>query len=378
MSSAPDHITEEGSQRYVNRFPNLAADHFRLRYGVWLSSVGIGTYLGESDEASSAGYVESIKCAVRNGCNLIDTAVNYRMMQSERDVGTALQQLYASGEFARDELLICSKGGYIPYDGEMPSDPFADIQERFVAKRLAKADEIVGHMHCMAPDYLSSQIELSRKNLGTETIDVYYLHNPETQLAYVSPSEFVKRLRRAFLRLEEEVAYGHILAYGIASWNGLRTDDKAKDYLPLYMLIDIANQIAGAEHHFRFLQFPYNLGMLEALNVRNQYVEHQQEDGSIQRTAMPLLAAAYQFGMTSITSAALLQTQVLTRVPNKIRRTFGNFETDAQYAIHFNRSTPGVTTTLVGMSTPQHVLENMAVAKVEPLTQDEFFEKLSK
>lgn len=378
MSSAPDHITDEGSQHYVNRFPKLSTDHFRLRYGVWLSSIGIGTYLGESDAASSTGYVESIKTAIRNGCNVIDTAVNYRMMQSERDISTALKQLYEAGEFARDEILICTKGGYIPYDGEMPSDPLADIQKRFVAKRLAKAEEIVGHMHCMAPDFLSSQIELSRKNLGTDTIDVYYLHNPETQLAYISPSEFVKRLRRAFLRLEEEVVHGHILAYGIASWNGLRTDDKAKDYLPLHMLVNIANEIAGDEHHFRFLQFPYNLGMLEALNVRNQYLEHKEEDGSIKRTAMPLLAAAYQFGMTSITSAALLQTQVLTRVPNKIRRTFGNFETDAQYAVHFNRSTPGVTTTLVGMATPDHVVENMAVAKVQPLTQDEFFAKLSK
>ena len=378
MSDLPGYITEEGTARYAARFPQLAPTHFRLRHGVQVSSIGIGTYLGENDAQSSANYIESIKLAIRNGCNLIDTAVNYRMMQSERDIGSALHELVGGGEFERAELMVCTKGGYIPYDGEMPANPIADLKERFVATKLAKADEIVGNMHCMAPDFLSSQIELSCKNLGLQTIDVYYLHNPEAQLAYISPAEFMRRLRRAFLRFEEEVALGRILYYGVSTWNGLRTDDKAREYLPLHMLINTAREILGDDHHFRFLQFPYSLGMLEALNVRNQYIEHQEASGSIQRTAMPLLAAAYQYGLTSITSAGLLQSQVLDRIPSKINRTLGDFDTDAQYALHFNRSTPGVTSTLVGMSTPSHVTENLAVAKAAPLTQDEFFEKLSK
>ncbi len=372
------HVTGDGSERYKQRFAHLPADHFRQRYGVWFSSIGIGTYLGENDAESSEGYIECIKAAVASGCNVIDTAINYRMMQSERDIGVALRQLFASDVARRDELVICSKGGYIPYDGAMPDDPLADLQERYFSTGLAKPEQIVGPLHCIAPNYLSNQIELSLANLGLKTIDVYYLHNPETQLGHVTPSEFLKRIKAAFVRLEEEVALGRILTYGMATWNGLRTDDKARDYLPLQMIVSIAEEIAGPDHHFRFLQFPYNLGMLEPLNVRNQHIEHQDNNGRIQRTEMPLLAASYQLGMTAMTSASLLQTEVLGRVPNKIKRVLGDLDSDAQYAIHFNRSTPGVTTTLVGMSTPHHVAENMKVAAIEPLTQEEFFERLSK
>ena len=89
MSDLPGYITEEGTARYAARFPQLAPTHFRLRHGVQVSSIGIGTYLGENDAQSSANYIESIKLAIRNGCNLIDTAVNYRMMQSERDATSA-------------------------------------------------------------------------------------------------------------------------------------------------------------------------------------------------------------------------------------------------------------------------------------------------
>ena len=38
-------------------------------------------------------------------------------------------------------------------------------------------------MHCMSPAYLENQIERSRRNLGMETIDLFYVHNPESQLA---------------------------------------------------------------------------------------------------------------------------------------------------------------------------------------------------
>jgi aryl-alcohol dehydrogenase-like predicted oxidoreductase len=378
MSNLSQHITSKGSERYRSRFADLAAGHFRLRYGVWISSIGLGTHLGENTPQSSDDYIQSIQTAVRNGCNLIDTAINYRMMQSERDIRAALAQLFARGEVQRDELLLCSKGGYIPYDGEIPENPLENLEERFYRPGIVQPGDVAGHMHCIAPDFLSFQIESSLENLGLETIDVYYLHNPETQLGYVSPSEFLKRLRTAFIRLEEEVAIGHILAYGIATWNGLRVDDKARDYLPLQMITNIAHEIAGEEHHFRFVQFPYNLGMLEALNVRNQHIEHRGNDGKVQRTQMPLLAAAYQMGIATITSAGLQQTQVLGRVPAKIRRALGDFTSDAQYALQFNRSTPGVTATLVGMGKPQHALENMAVANLEPLNQEEFFARLSK
>jgi aryl-alcohol dehydrogenase-like predicted oxidoreductase len=46
--------------------------------------------------------------------------------------------------------------------------------------------------------------------------------------------------------------------------------------------------------------------------------------------------------------------------------------TDAQRAIQFTRSIPGLTTALVGMSSVPHVEENLEVAKITPLPIEDF------
>ena len=353
--------TAFATQRYAQRFAHLAADHFRPRYGLHLSSIGIGTYQGTADAATSARYVESIVAAVEGGCNVIDTAVNYRYMRSERDVGAALARLFATGAARRDELIVCTKGGFLPYDGAPPADRLAFIQERLEELDLTPL-ELVGGVHCMAPAYLSQQIGVSLTNLGLQTIDVYYLHNPETQLQYVTPDEFRIRLRAAFERLEQEAADGRIRFYGVATWEGLRVGQQDRRYLPLYQLVEMARQVGGAKHRFRFVQFPYNLGMLEAVADSNQPFEKETE-GKREKLMLPLLAAARQYALVAVGSAGLMQREVLENVPDEVMDALGEWETDAQAALHFNRSTPGLTTTLVGMSNPAHVHENLRAAE---------------
>jgi aryl-alcohol dehydrogenase-like predicted oxidoreductase len=224
----------------------------------------------------------------------------------------------------------------------------------------------------MAPDYLSDQIGVSLANLGLESIDVYYLHNPETQLDYVAPAEFRNRIRSAFTRLEAEAAAGRIRFYGIATWDGLRTGQNQRNYLPLSLFVQIAREVGGEKHRFRFVQFPYNLRMLEALIDGNQIFEGER-NGQAERLTLPLLAAARQYALVAMGSAGLAQRQLFGQVPSDVRESLGQFETDAQYAIQFNRSTPGLTTTLIGMGNPQHVEENLRVAQHSALAPDEFF-----
>ncbi len=367
------HATGSGTARYAARMRHLASDHFRQRFGLHFSSIGLGTYLGETDAASD-GYVRSIETALANGCNVLDTAINYRLMQSERDVGRALSALFANGKVARDEVIVCSKGGYVAYDGSHAFDSQRDLHGRFVATGLAAADEIAGGVHCMAPDYLSHQLDISLNNLGLETIDVYYLHNPEVQLEHgVEPARFLARLEAAFARLEEEARAGRIRAYGVASWSGLRADENERNYLPLFRVVDAAQAAGGATHRCRFLQFPYNMGMMEALIKQNQYVDVTRNNGESERIQLALLAAAVQSGMVAITSATLLQGQIEGRAPEALRRKLGDLSTDAQFALQLSRSTPGVTTALVGMSQPTHVTENLAAAQLPAIEPEEFF-----
>src|SRR5215203_581820 len=113
--------TTEGTKRYRERFADRAAKgHFREKYGLVLSSIGIGTYLGNADEATDRNYSNAVVRAVQLGTNVIDSAANYRFQRSERSIGKALAKLTNELGFSRDELIICTKGGYLPFDGAPP------------------------------------------------------------------------------------------------------------------------------------------------------------------------------------------------------------------------------------------------------------------
>src|SRR6266436_8337461 len=326
--------TLEGTARYRDRFKDVAAeDHFRQPQDLWLSSIGIGTYLGEADEESDRRYTEAIVRAVELGVNVIDTAANYRFQRSERSVGEALKELMARG-FARDEIVVCTKGGYLPFDGAPPRDVRQYIEETFVNPGIASFADIAGGSHCMTPRYLQSQLSQSLVNMNLSCVDVYYVHNPESQLPSVPAEEFWQRLRGAFEFLEQSVADSQIRNYGVATWNGFRAEPDAGEYHSLERMSEIANAVAGDKHHCRFIQLPFNLAMPEALFFQNQKLGDEY---------VSTLEAAEKLGLTAIASGSLLQGQVARGLPEAIRDPLGSLATDAQTGIQFVRSAPGIT-----------------------------------
>src|SRR5260370_38509537 len=80
----------------------------------------------------------------------------------------------------------------------------------------------------MTPKFLKNQLGRSLKNLGVQCVDVYYLHNPETQLSEVPKEEFLNRFREAFMFLESAVEACEIQYYGLATWNGFRQGARAR------------------------------------------------------------------------------------------------------------------------------------------------------
>lgn len=361
--------TAEGTARYRDRFKDIAAsNHFRSAQELVLSSIGIGTYLGNPDDLTDDRYVESIVSAVQNGVNVIDTASNYRFQRSERAIGKALAELTANQGFQRDELVICTKGGYLPFDGEPPSDVRSYVQETFVTPGIAGFEDVVGGSHCMTPSYLQNQLDQSLRNMDLECVDVYYIHNPESQLGYVSRNEFATRLKKAFKLLEENRSAGKIRYYGVATWNGFRVPAHQQEAHALADMVEAAREVGGEEHGFRFVQLPFNLAMPEALTFDNQELNGER---------VSLLEAAERLGITVVSSASIFQGRVAHGLPETVRDPMGRLATDAQTAIQFVRSAPGITTALVGMSRPSHVVENLALVKIEPAGMEQFMQLFS-
>src|SRR5205085_669838 len=123
------------------------------------------------------------------------------------------------------------------------------------------------------PRYLRHQVEQSLRNLGVETIDLFYLHNPETQLAEVDRDEFRRRIADAFGELERLVGEQKIAVYGTATWNGYRVPPGNPEHLSLPEIVRLAGETAGDAHHFRAVQLPFNLGMTEALTAEKQVLD---------------------------------------------------------------------------------------------------------
>ena len=292
------------------------------KHDLVLSSIGIGTYLGNADDATDLSYTRAIVRAVQLGVNVIDTAANYRFQRSERAIGEALKILANEHGVARERLVICTKGGYLPFDGAPPRNVAQYVNETFVKPGIASFEDFVAGGHCMTPSYLQSQLDQSLRNMGVEYVDVYYIHNPESQLPYISEPEFYTRLKQAFERLEENRRQGKLAHYGVATWNGFRTPPNSGQHHSLVRMVELAREVGGEQHGFDFIQLPFNARMPEGASV---------------------IEEAQQLGVSVVTSASLLQ----GRIP-------------PQMAIEFVRSTPGITTALIGMSRVEHVEENLA------------------
>lgn len=356
--------TPEGTRKYVATLGHkgIPEEHFRDVNGLWLSSIGLGTYLGHHDEETDELYRQSIVRAVKSGCNVIDTAINYRYQRSERNVGEALKSLNEKG-FGRDRIVVATKGGFIPFDGYPSSDARGYIEKHYIDTAILDPSEMVGDGHAVAPRFLENQLNRSLANLGIETIDIYYIHNPETQLSEVDRDEFMKRLRSAFEFLESVAEAGQIQFYGVATWNAFRQAPRAADYLSLEDVVSLAREVGGEDHRFRFVQLPYSLASTEALTTQNQ---------TVQGNVVSSIVAADELGLKVMASASIGQGRLTSGLPDWLGKLLRGCQTDVQRAIQFARSTPGMTTSLVGMKQPEHIEENLFVAKIPPTPMEDF------
>ena len=234
-----------------------------LRGEVLVSQLGMGTYRLHHDIPEHAAAIGSALCS---GVNLIDTAPNYAFGGSEKLIGKVLESL--GGSEIRDQVVIVSKGGI-----------FQGIEANLIGDLSARGEDIPGLVSlsedswaCYHPVLLELQLQESLKRLGTESLDVYLLHNPEILLEQLLEEkkndlesllvEFYKVIEKAFIWLEEKVSQGKVLYYGLSSNNLLSALEPTR-LISLTSLMECAKKAAKVtkaqvEHHFQVIQFPLN------------------------------------------------------------------------------------------------------------------------
>lgn len=356
------HASPEGTSRFADRSRKgnrLPSTHFRTFEGLTLGTIGVGTYLGEMDEETDRQVESAILASLASGAvNVLDSAINYRHQRAERSVGRALKAAVSAGQVGREEVFVSTKNGYLAPDAESDLSPRAYIQQELIGTGALTPSDIVGGSHAMSVPYLRDQLARSLRNLGFGTVDLLYLHNAaESQLAEVGRKEFLDRLRRAFDFYEEARKKGRIQAYGMATWDSFRAGRGDDGYLALEDAVHVAEESGGKDHGFRYIQFPFNLMMAEAAQLRNQ---------SVKGTRMTLLDAAHALGVGTFSSVPLLQGQLTRGSPALPGLSAG------QTALQFVRSAPHHLAPLVGQKGSAHVEENLAVAKLPPLDTPTF------
>jgi aryl-alcohol dehydrogenase-like predicted oxidoreductase len=307
------------------------------------SPIAMGTHLGEMDEADSMLYREGIEYGLLTGLNFIDTAINYRGMRSERDVGYVLKSLIKRGSIKREEVIVSTKGGIIPGDIEANLVPTDFLRKVLLEGGIIKESDVNivdTHRHVLAPDYYRFAIDTSKKHLHLETVDLYYIHNPEISMMVLGPTLFYTQLEKLFTFFENQVQLGNIRYYGFATWFGFLKDPMERGYLSIEEVLNIAKKVAGEGHHFKFIQFPLNKHMNEGIQKQNQKVNGKW---------LSVIEAAHELGIYSTTSAPFYLGKALDEA------------SDARSMLREVTLTKGVFSTMVGMKKIEHIKENIQI-----------------
>ena len=357
--------TTDGTTNFVQ---NLGINSFNFNKfeDLFLSNVGIGTYLGDSDNKTDELVKNAVKQSILSGLNVIDTAINYRSQKAERSVGKAISELIAEKKITRDQIFVSSKNGYVTNDGDIQEDLMQYVIRELGKPGIVKEGDITSGYHCMTTPYLSDQLDRSLKNLDLECIDLMYLHNGiEGQIKDISKEQFLEKLKSVFELYEQKRDEGKIKFYGMATWECFRVNKENPQYLSLEDVVEMAKKIGGDNHGFKFIQLPYNMNYDQALLSKNQ---------TIQSKSVSILESAVTLGIGVFTSVPFMQGRLLA--PG-VMPDFNDLKPSLR-ALQFIRSSPGVLAPLVGQKSSEHVLENLEIMNIPPITLDNFLDLVKK
>jgi aryl-alcohol dehydrogenase-like predicted oxidoreductase len=362
-SLLPGRATTIGTRRFADR-QNCESDHFACPDELWLSSIALGTLRGSPGGIDDLLYRSVVGDFLEWSGNVFNTALSDRLQTSERALGQALARALREGAASRDEIVVMTKGGALTPNPAFANDPMraqSDLVACYLDSGILDPSEIT-RGHSMAPRFLLDQIKRSRLNLKLETIDYYLIQEPEIHLRELGADGFQSALAKAFEAMEYAVGEGWIGAYGLSTWDGFLLPDSDRSHLSIVDLFRIALDVGSADHHLRVLQLPFGLAMGEGAVAESQLGP----DGH----SHAILDSLSGTGTVVMASAPLYAGRLIGHVPAFVREAFPEAPSDATTALQFVRSTPNVTTAVVGMREVAHVEDNMRLRSIPRADRD--------
>lgn len=361
------HCTMMASKQYAASFgKDNAEGHYSdfLNVHLRLSSIGIGTFPGAPTDKVDAQYAEIVAQALIHGINVVDTGAHYRYGRSAAAVGAGVKKALKAG-VKREQMFLISKGGFLSFRDGPPPDLQAWFDSEIVAQGLGHAEDLT-QAHCISPEYIGFQLELSRQLVGVETLDAFLIDQPEVHIPAIGKDQLNRKLEKVFMVLEQAIKDKKLRYYGISTFNGFRVETDNPLFQSITSMQGHAEKAARAiwkddqaKHQFKVVQMPFNQVMQEGFTRFSQTTGQGNIGSTIQ--------AAHQLGVYLMASHTLFKGHLASQAMDAVMQAMPMLKNDAQRAIQFNRSTPGVGTTLVGVSTPAHLEDLLAVAKLPPL-----------
>mmetsp|Transcript_7834 Transcript_7834/g.11447 ORF Transcript_7834/g.11447 Transcript_7834/m.11447 type:complete len:487 (+) Transcript_7834:82-1542(+) len=365
--------------------------------GQILSTIGMGTYIGDKDDRTDNLVADAIVQSVNAGVNVIDSASNYRGGKGEISVGMALRRLFSNEEsnaiddepttprrrFSRSEIFISTKAGFVSSK---------ELFKRAMKKGANKADFGGGGKHCIAPACLEASLDISLERMGIQTVDLFYLHNvaEKRDSEVASQAELLDMIQRAFVHLEKERDLGRIRYYGLATFSkSFRLPPGQPGALDVFDVVNVARKAKGCDilpsafvakndpnedvltcdHGFRYIQLP-----VSPASFPEMYTKSWQSKGF---ETLADAASRYKVGLFSSKSLGREPPKCLDLSTRGTSLALMSKNEKARI-LDITRSSPGLLSALVGHKTPAHVRANLDVMAISPLTTNEFNAKVAK
>ena len=291
--------------------------------GIYLSEIGLGSWLTYSTSVEKKVALACIRAAHEHGINFYDTADIYNKGQAELFLGEALKSI------RRSDLVIASKC-YFPMS-DNPND------------------------QGLSRKHIFESVEQSLKRLKTDYIDIYQCHR----------FDYNTSIEETVRAMSDLITQGKILYWGVSQWSAAQIEEavgiadrlgcyRPQSNQPIYNLINRSLEVDILKTCDK-----NGLGLVVFSPLAQGILTGKYSGGSIPKSSRAANDNINNFMMKRMTPEWLDRVDKLQGLANDHNLTI------AQLALAWTLRLNAITSSIIGASRPEQIIENAGAAGVE-------------